>query len=68
MKFACHRARALSRVAITTFVGVNELGIIITMRKLMNYFQRLILAWRAPSRIDAQTTDRSVLFLEEVAL
>lgn len=67
MKFACHRARALSRVAITTFVGVNELGII-TMRKLMNYFQRLILAWRAPSRIDAQTTDRSVLFLEEVAL
>ena len=67
MKFACHRARALSRVAITTFVGVKEFGII-TMRKLMNYFQRLILAWRAPSRIDAQTTDRSVLFLEEVAL
>ena len=67
MKFACHRARALSRVAITTFVGVNELGIS-TMRKLMNYFQRLILAWRAPSRIDAQTTDGSVLFLEEVAL
>ena len=67
MKFACQRARALSRVAITTFVGVNELGII-TMRKLMNYFQRLILAWRAPSRIDAQTTDQSVLFLEEVAL
>jgi hypothetical protein len=67
MKFACHRARALSRVAITTFVGVNELGIS-TMRKLMNYFQRLILAWRAPSRIDVQTTDGSVLFLEEVAL
>lgn len=67
MKFACHRARALSRVAITTFVGVNELGII-TMRELINYFQRLILAWRAPSRIDAQPTDRSVFFLEEVEL
>jgi hypothetical protein len=38
------------------------------MRKLMNYFQWLILAWRAASRLDAQTTDQSVLFLEEVAL
>jgi hypothetical protein len=67
MKLACQRARALSRVAITTFGGVNEFCII-TMRKLMNYFQWLILAWRAPSRLDAQATDQRVPFLEEVAL
>jgi hypothetical protein len=46
---------------------MDELGII-TMRKLMNYFQWLILAWRAPSRLDAQATDQRVPFLEEVAL
>jgi hypothetical protein len=33
MKFACHMAKALSRVAITILVGMVELGIYITMRK-----------------------------------
>jgi hypothetical protein len=31
MKFACHKARTLSRVAITIFEGMDELGIIITL-------------------------------------
>jgi len=34
----------------------------------MNYFQWLILAWWAPSGLDAQATDQSVPFFEEVAL
>jgi hypothetical protein len=36
MKFACHKARALSRVAITILVGVDELGIIITIGNFGN--------------------------------
>jgi hypothetical protein len=52
---------------MTTFVGMDELGII-TMRKLMNYFQRFILAWQAGSRIDARTTPRRMPVPQEVPL
>jgi hypothetical protein len=50
-----------------TFVGMDELSII-TMRKLMNYFERFILAWWGASRTDAQTKPGSTPFQIEVAL
>jgi hypothetical protein len=38
MKFACHKASRLSRVAMITFAGMDELGIIMKSRKFRNCF------------------------------
>jgi hypothetical protein len=46
MKLACHKARALSRVAITILVGVDELGIPIKIKKSLKILPALILPWR----------------------
>jgi hypothetical protein len=46
MKLACHRARALSRVAITILLGVDELGIPIKINKSLEILLALILPWR----------------------
>ncbi|WP_255398972.1 hypothetical protein [Nitrosovibrio sp. Nv6] len=48
MKFACHRARTLSRVAITIFGDLDELGIIINNEKITELLLAPILACRAP--------------------
>ncbi len=67
MKFACHMARALSRVAMTILVGLDELGII-TMKKSENCFQRLILACQAESRIELHMALDRMCIAEEVTL
>jgi hypothetical protein len=54
MKFACHKAKALSRVAITIFVGMDELGIYITMRRLRDSRLPFILTRPVPAWPEAQ--------------
>jgi hypothetical protein len=43
IKFACQRARALSRVAITIFVGMDGFGINMIMKVLLNLLLLFIL-------------------------
>jgi hypothetical protein len=69
MKFACHKARALSRVAIIIFAGMDELGIIINdNEKITELLLMFILACQAPTWIEVHRASARMCIAGKVAL
>ena len=52
MKFACHKARALSRVAITIFLGMDEIEALYYIEKIRELLLAPILTCQAPTRTE----------------